>query len=225
MINEILNYYNDLANTYDSNRFENTYGKFIHYQESFFLINHLNNNSFKTLDLGCGTGRFLNFANYGVDLSENMLEISKKKYPDKILKQGNVNNIPFENNYFDNILCMHVIMHLNFSFTKDFILEASKKNKNNGILIFDFPSKKRRNLFGFKSNNWHASNSFTIAEIKTIIKNKYEIEKIQGILFLPIHRFPKFTRKWFLKIDLFLCKSFLKEYASYLIIKLKKTND
>ena len=220
---EIKNYYDNLAQSYDSNRFENSYGKFIDTQERLFLTNSLKGiKSNQILDLGCGTGRLLEFANYGVDFSKNMLEISKSKFPDKELLEGTVTSIPLTNNSLDCVFCFHVIMHLDNETTTEFLSETHQKLGNNGRLIFDFPSKKRRKLLNFKSKNWHGANNFSFEEIKRITKNDWNIQTKQGILFLPIQRFPVFLRPFMLKIDTLLCKSFLKEYASYLVIELQK---
>ncbi len=223
MIDAIKKYYDNLATTYDSNRFENSYGKYIDQQERIFLKAILEKNSFKnTLDLGCGTGRFLEFANHGVDISPKMIEIAQSKFPDVVIKEGSVSNIPFFENYFDLIYSLHVIMHLDIKITEDFLTESHKKLNLNGKLIFDFPSKKRRKLINYKSTNWHAANDFSIAEIKKMTENNWKFKKHKGILFFPIHRFPTWIRPFFVKIDNFLCNSFLKEYASYIIVELEK---
>ncbi|HCQ12997.1 bifunctional 2-polyprenyl-6-hydroxyphenol methylase/3-demethylubiquinol 3-O-methyltransferase UbiG, partial [Flavobacterium sp.] len=144
MIDAIKKYYDDLAPTYDSNRFENSYGKYIDLQERIFLKSILGKNAFKnTLDLGCGTGRFLEFANHGVDISSKMIEIAQSKFPNITIKDGSVSNIPYPENYFDLIFSLHVIMHLDHKITEDFLAESHKKISLNGKLIFDFPSKKR----------------------------------------------------------------------------------
>lgn len=223
MFDEIKKYYDDLAENYDNNRFENSYGKYIDVQErTFFKSRITKNENSKILDLGCGTGRFLDFANFGVDISPNMIAESKLKFPNIEFRDGSVSEIPFEDNFFETIFSLHVIMHLNLEITNYFLEESYEKLQDNGRLIFDFPSKKRRKLMNFKSQNWHAANSFYIDEIKKMIQKKWIITNLQGILFLPIHRFPKFSRTFFTKIDTLLCKSFLKEYASYCIIELKK---
>jgi ubiquinone/menaquinone biosynthesis C-methylase UbiE len=97
----------------------------------------------KILDLGCGTGRFLEFANYGVDISPKMIEVAKTKFPKKEIIEGSVSSIPFPENHFDVIYSLHVIMHLNKEITQAFLIETHKKLKSNGKLIFDFPSDKR----------------------------------------------------------------------------------
>lgn len=220
---EVKEYYDNLAKSYDTNRFDNSYGQFIDSQERLFLTNllqkiHLN----QILDLGCGTGRLLEFANYGVDISENMIAIAKTKFPDKEILEGTVTSIPFNTNSLDCIFCFHVIMHLNKETTTCFLLESYNKLVDNGRLIFDFPSKKRRKLLKFKSKNWHGANHFNLEEIKKITKQNWNLKSKQGILFLPIQRFPVFIRPFMLKIDNLLCQSFLKEYASYLVIELQK---
>ena len=223
MIEEIKNYYDDLAPNYDTNRFENSYGKYINIQERKFLtsILPLDKNK-KILDLGCGTGRFLEFANYGVDISPKMIEIAKTKFPKKVIIEGSVSSIPFPENHFDVIYSLHVIMHLNKEITQSFLDETHKKLKSNGKLIFDFPSDKRRKKVNYKVNNWHAANQFTTDEIIKMSETNWKLKKHNGILFLPIHRFPNFIRPLLLSIDNFLCHSFLKEYSSYIIIELEK---
>lgn len=220
---EIKEYYDTLAQSYDTNRFENSYGKFIDTQERIFLNRQLRiSNTSKTLDLGCGTGRLLNFANYGVDVSQNMIAIAKSKFPDKEILEGSVTSIPFGNNSLDCIFCFHVIMHLDKTTTTEFLTETHNKLIDKGRLIFDFPSQKRRKLLNFKSENWHGANSFSLEQIHQLTKNNWNIKTKRGILFLPIQRFPDFLRPFMLKIDTFLCKTFLKEYASYLVIELEK---
>ena len=220
---EIKRYYNDLAATYDSNRFHNSYGKYIDHQERLFLHAFLSpRSSGKILDLGCGTGRFLDIANFGVDISPNMIEIAKSKFPDKEIKEGSVSGIPFQDGFFDTIFSMHVIMHLNKEITEAFLDESHKKLNTEGRLIFDFPSKKRRGVTNSDAGNWHAANHFSMEEIINMTGSNWVLKNYRGILFIPIHRLPASIRSFFIKIDSLLCRSFLKEYASYIIIELEK---
>ena len=177
MFDEIKKYYDDLAENYDNNRFENSYGKYIDVQErTFFKSRITKNENSKILDLGCGTGRFLDFANFGVDISPNMIAESKLKFPNIEFRDGSVSEIPFEDNFFETIFSLHVIMHLNLEITNYFLEESYEKLQDNGRLIFDFPSKKRRKLMNFKSQNWHAANSFYIVEIKQMIQKNGSLQ-------------------------------------------------
>lgn len=144
----IQKYYDQLASTYDENRFSNSYGQYIDAQERKFLtsfftsVKRLN----KTLDLGCGTGRLLDFATSGVDFSEEMLSQAKAKYPYKNLTVGNITDIPFENESMYCIFSFHVIMHQDRETTQLFLSESWQKLKPEGFLIFDFPVKRRRKI-------------------------------------------------------------------------------
>lgn len=224
MIEEIKIYYDELASTYDKNRFGNSYGKYIDSQERIYLKNNLPHfGSNNILDLGCGTGRFLEFASHGADISPKMIEVAKNKFSDKEIKIGSVSEIPYPDDFFDAIFSFHVMMHLDEKTMNEFLQESHQKLKKDSTLIFDFPSKKRRRLFKYKNNGWHGSNDFSIKEIKDLIGSSWKIKQYQGILFFPIHRFPSSIRPLLQKIDTLFCKNFLKNYSSYIIIELERT--
>ncbi|WP_407500720.1 class I SAM-dependent methyltransferase [Elizabethkingia anophelis] len=220
----IQKYYDQLASTYDENRFSNTYGQYIDAQERNFLTYffHKHKRLNKTLDLGCGTGRLLDFATSGVDFSEEMLSQAKAKYPYKNLTVGNITDIPFENESLDCIFSFHVIMHQDREITQQFLSESWQKLKPEGFLIFDFPVKRRRKNHA-STESWHAYNSFNPGEIKFLFRNQWTVTETRGVLFFPVHRIPKSLRRLFLPLDNWLCRSFFKKWASYQIIVLQKT--
>lgn len=221
MKTSILEYYSNLAESYDENRFGNSYGKYIDQQERAFLTSFFKDKKYaRVLDLGCGTGRLLNFATHGTDFSENMLNVAHQKYPEKILAAGEISGIPFHEE-FDCIFCFHVIMHQNQEETISFLNECYQKLSKNGILIFDYPVKSRKNSVS-PQEDWHASNSFSALDITELSKDQWKISNTTGVLFFPIHRIPKAIRKFFLPLDSFLCRTFLKNWASYHITVLEK---
>ncbi len=223
-MNNIISYYNDIAKIYDEDRFNNSYGKFVDSQERKILNKLLTNKNDIVLDLACGSGRLLNYANLGVDASVEMVKIAKEKFPDKKIVVSDAELTTFENNSIDTIISFHFFMHLNKEKIKNILLECNRILKPNGKIIFDIPSKKRRNLLKFKSENWHGSYSAVFNEICKINPNFY-IKSSFGLLFLPIHRLPKNYRNFFLKLDYILANSFLKEYSSYVIIEFKKNEN
>lgn len=219
-MNEIVNYYDTLASTYDENRFNNTYGQFIDNQERKILNKLLTNKNEIILDLACGTGRLLNYASLGVDASRAMVEISKAKFPKKTILLCEADQLKIEDNSIDTIISFHFFMHLEEGKIDAILEECNRILKKNGRIIFDIPSRKRRKLLGYKKKDWHGAKSFSIDDLK--LKPNFKLKKTIGFLFLPIHRFPKFCRKFLIELDSLLAVSFLKEYSSYLIIEFEK---
>ena len=222
MSEEIKEYYDQLASEYDSNRFDNSYGKYVDYQEKRIVRKLLQGYDIdKTLDMACGTGRFLDYATYGIDYSPQMLEVAQSKYPEKKLSERSILNSGFDDNTFSTILSFHAVMHLTKEETHAFLNEAYRITDVGGQLIFDFPSKDRRKLTNYKSDNWHASNDISINELKEMAKG-WKLKSYYGILFFPIHRLPNSVRNIFRSVDNWFCRSFLRKYASYIIVVLEK---
>jgi ubiquinone/menaquinone biosynthesis C-methylase UbiE len=71
------------------------------------------------LDVGCGTGNVLagvlkkwNVSAAGIDLSDNMLDIAKKRIGEKAdLRKGDSENLPWESNMFDMVICTDSFHH------------------------------------------------------------------------------------------------------------------
>jgi ubiquinone/menaquinone biosynthesis C-methylase UbiE len=111
----------------------------------------------KILDLGCGNGRFFELlkdkdVNYiGVDFSEKLIEIAKKKYPKVKFQVADALNLSFPNNYFDRIYSIAVLHHIpSREFKLQFLKEARRVLKPNGLLILTVwkpKSKKNWSLF------------------------------------------------------------------------------
>ncbi len=218
---EVKSYYNKISKEYDSSRFDNTYGKFIDNQERSFLDKHVDKTK-RVLNLGCGTGRFMDYTSDGLDFSSEMMEVAREKFPEKEYCLSDADTTPYENDTFDEIICFHVIMHLTKEKTEDIFREVNRILKPGGKFIFDYPSSSRRKLTNYKSNNWHGGNGFSKKSMKNLWSNNWKHHKSKGVLFLPIHRFPKGIRKVFYGIDQLLTISPFKHYSSYIIQSLTK---
>ena len=220
-MSDIVAYYNTIAKIYDKDRFDNTYGRFIDEQERKILNQLLLNKTEVVLDLACGSGRLLNYADYGVDASSEMVAISQHKFPDKKIHLADARQTGLADKSIDTIISFHFFMHLNYDLAKDIFQECARILSDNGRIIFDIPSKKRRNLLRHQNDGWHGGFSLTSNEIQRLNAN-FKIQNSFGILFIPIHRIPKRIRRIFVKLDYILANSFLKEYSSYKIIELVK---
>ncbi len=219
----ILEYYNTLAKSYDENRFSNTYGKYIHKQEIEIIERYLSAKSIsKNLDVACGTGRFLTYADYGVDLSPEMVNVSRQKYPQKSISVGNATSLDVEDSFFDNVTSFHLMMHLDKVLLVQILDEVNRVCKKDGYFIFDIPSKKRRKLMNYQSQSWHGGYQIAVEELVEISKKGWKEVSYHGVAFFPIHRIPKRFRKWFTRLDSLLCNSIFKEYSSHLVFILKK---
>ena len=224
MAESVQGYYNRIGAEYDEDRFgASSYGQYIHRQECAFLNRWLPENpNCPVLDMGCGTGRVMSRATVGVDFSEGMLTQAKLKYPAKQFHFGEITATNLPENQFEKAFSMHVMMHLDEPTTRQFLVEAHRILQPNGLLIVDFPSAKRRSFGQRKVTNWHGSNALNVSDLMAFGDGKWEIVKSRGILFFPIHRFPVSMRKAVQVIDNWFCRSFMKSYASYLIVVLKK---
>lgn len=99
----------------------------------------------KILDVGCGTGEFaMKLKNYkrdasvhGIDISPDMIKIAKAKFDGEIdFRIGDVEHIPYEDNYFDYLTCSHSFHH--YPHKKKAVREMFRILKDKGkIMIID----------------------------------------------------------------------------------------
>lgn len=219
----IIDYYNQLAKTYDSNRFGNSYGIYIDTMERAILTEWLQGiDKSCIVDFGCGTGRFLDFSMTGVDGSAEMLQVAAAKFPDRRLIQANLTEIPLPDNSAQAGLCFHVLMHFDFTSINSFLKNASRIISPGGKLILDIPSAPRRSLFKRVPADWHGNTASTIKKIQQWDEKHWKIRRWRGIVFFPIHRFPPVVRPFFMKIDAWLGRTFLARYSSYYVIELER---
>jgi SAM-dependent methyltransferase len=113
-------------------------------------------------------------------------------------------------------------MHLDLNTIQKTIQEAHRVLKPNGVLVFDFPSKARRKLINYQKEGWHGNTALDIGSIEALTNGLFKLEGYEGVLLFPIHRIPFALRPFIRTLDSWLCKSFLKKWASYHFVFLKK---
>ena len=92
--------------------------------------------------MACGTGRFLDYADYGLDISSEMIEVSKGKHPNKNLQVGDAEKLDYSESYFNNILSFHLFMHLDLDMTQNILNETNRVIKKGAILFSICPLKR-----------------------------------------------------------------------------------
>lgn len=221
--NKIIDYYDRLAPDYDRDRFGNTYGNFIDAEERYALDRLLGQPRGHVLEMACGTGRLLDYADCGIDASEKMLAEARRKFPHKDLRQALAQDTPFGDATFDAVYAFHLMMHLAPETIGDILREAYRLLKPGGRFIFDIPSRRRRKVrSGRQEGGWHGNTALDAADVESLSQGRFAISSVGGILFLPIHRFPVAWRSSLLRADRRLARGWLKNYSSYLIFELRK---
>jgi ubiquinone/menaquinone biosynthesis C-methylase UbiE len=219
-------YYESLAPNYDQDRFANSYGQYVDGMERVLLTRWLRcRAAASVVELGCGTGRFLNFAMTGVDSSVAMLSEARKKWPDRKLHHAEAAHTGLETNGFDAALCFHVLMHLDETSCSEIFREAARLVRPGGSFIFDIPSKPRRNLSGRQSSGWHGSMSASLADIQAWGGGSWRLKRWRGILFFPVHHIPTGWRKSMAPLDRLICSTPLARWASYYVCEFERVEN
>lgn len=213
----IVDYYDRLAGHYDTDRFGNSYGRYLDAQERRLLGRWLAPvQGQKILDLACGTGRLLEFATHGLDASENMVRLARQKHPQKDIRCGLASNLSDFTIRFDAIFCLHLFMHLPVPEMERVLRACFEQLKPGGQLVFDVPSANRRKLTGFCPGGWHAGTALSCREIVAMTAPNWVLRATRGVLFFPIHRLPAVAREAFRPCDDFAGMTAFKHWSSYL---------
>jgi len=113
-------------------------------------------------------------------------------------------------------------MHLQPNALEKFLQKTASIAKPGARLIIDLPSAERRRLLGQRALGWHGANAYTEAEVAASLGNSWlQIAEV-GVCFFPIHRIPERWRSTLRWADDLLCRTFLKQYASYRVYILER---
>ncbi len=220
---EVVAYYDSMAEQYDESRFGNSYGRFVDAQERRVLDRLIDwQKDWMRLDLACGTGRLTNYATHGLDASGEMMRLAWQRHPNVQFKEASACATGFEDRTFDVVYSFHLLMHLNVDTIREIFGEVHRILKPGGRFIFDIPSKKRRRLLGHQQASWHGNTAMTSGEVGEMAGEKFSLRRRFGVMLLPVHKLPVAMRKPLQGADYGLANGWLKEYSSYLILELVK---
>ncbi len=121
-------------------------------EDSHYLVNHWKEMGFVNfLDLGCGLGRHsfqfasAGFSVYSLDLSVEAVEFVREKASEKNLSiqafNGDMTDMPFEDDHIDCLLAFHVLSHTDTPGMQKVIREIERVVKPGGEVFITLCSK------------------------------------------------------------------------------------
>jgi SAM-dependent methyltransferase len=177
------------------------------------------------VDIGCGTGRLLDFAMTGLDPSPEMLKVAAEKFPNHRLVLAALPDVrlKFESSA-RTAICFHVFMHLDEGVIMRSLDEVRQLLPIGGHFIFDIPSADRRSVFRRKPSelSWHGNTAASFDDILRLTGSHWKLVERRGLVFFPIHRLPSFARKWFGKLDSWIGKTWLGRFSSYHVYRIER---
>jgi len=216
-IQPIQKYYNTIASTYDTTRFSTSYGKYIHSLEKRIYLKWAKKYRFDPntfLDIGAGTGRWTEYASTGIDISFQMVKEARKKNTGLyVIADGS--KLPFCDNSFSGIICMHTLMHNDKSKIETILREAKRVLKNGGWLLMDYRVLRRKKILRKYSPGWHGQTALHQKFFLQIPGCQFTFIDAAGVLLFPVHRLPKTVRPLFLPFEVLFSKWPFREFASY----------
>ena len=183
----------------------------------------------KLLDIGGASGLFVNYLKKDVepfilDISHKMCQESRRNEISNIVC-ADAEKLPFKSNSFDSVVSMEMIYYLENP--GKFIFEVERILKCDGVLVISFYNSKLNFLVKLRAllRKLRVSRMFvddgnpTFTKLEVLYQfidlTSLEIIKIESVVFFPF--------KIFDKINLALEKTFLKRYALFHIVSLRKT--
>lgn len=126
------------------------------------------------LDAGCGTG--LNLASMpagsvGIDLNPRNLELVRRRLPHQVAVEGDIEDMPFEDESFGTVVCTEVLEHV--PYPEKALSEIGRVLRPGGVLIGSVPSRslvwKLRFLSSTCPGDEPFHNEYTPDEIRTML--------------------------------------------------------
>lgn len=218
---EVVAYYDALAPTYDTQRFGHTYGRCLDAIERSLLEEWRVGP--RVLDIACGTGRLLDLASEGVDLSPEMVRQARSRWPGKPLHLAPAWRVPVPDGSFDTVFAMHFFMHLRPTTLRLIVDECWRLLRPGGLLVFDLPNALRRRRGGASPEHpWHAATTLEDVPFLKDLDPRWRKAGQRGIALAPIHRVPPRLRAALVPAERLLSRTPLKHLASYHLVKLEK---
>lgn len=202
-IEEVQNFWNKVANIYDSS---NKQFKETHFQRFSEAIKYMDLKSgMKVLNIWSRTGEAVpyirkkcpNTVLFNLELSPKFIEVASQKFPNEKFEETNLAKLRFENNYFDYILSLETLEHTPNPLK--FLKECYRVLKSNGFLIMSLPPATAeiplRIYELFSPNHGEGPHKFLSSrEVKKLFKQaNFKLISHKGTLLIPVG--PRFLKK------------------------------
>jgi len=155
-----------------------------------YFKKHIGNKDYnlnkKILDVGCGFGDslkpllILGFQCYGVDYTKEIIEVVSNRYKDIKFQVADVYNLPFEDNFFDIVICKGVFQVI--SSPKRAINELKRVLKKDGILVIVTLNVFALDIF-FQRDKLVRYNPYRFKNL--LKKNGFDNLKLRGVYVTP----------------------------------------
>lgn len=230
-IKEVRDFWDSIVNIYDSSneQFSNT-----HLQRFKEIIRYLDlRPSQKILNIWSRTGlaipylrrkcQGINIVN--LEVSPKFIEIAQKKFPEEKFQKTDLENLPFEDNYFNYILSLETLEHVPKPLT--FLQELYRTIKPNGLLVMSLPPATAelplRIYECFFDNHGEGPHKFLPSKrVKNLLKTTgFKIILHKGTLLVPVG--PKWLKAFGEKIIDKLQNTFISELGIRQFYICKKT--
>jgi SAM-dependent methyltransferase len=145
----------------------------------------------RVLDVGCGNGNHtiflaeLGYDVYGIDISSEAIDIAKawfnKKGLEADLRAGDVERLPYEDDFFDLIISDAVLDHMLFSKAKKVMSEIKRTCVKGGYVFITLRSTEDSE---FGRGKKEGPNTFELAGgyEKGLIQHYFDLEEIKELL-------------------------------------------
>jgi len=134
IIGQVKGFYDQFAQSFSATR-QATWGELVKFVERV-------KEGERVLDLGCGNGRLLEFLKdkqvdyVGADISNQLLDIARQRYPANQFVLIDGLNLPFPDNSFDWIFSIAVLQHVpSLELRKIFLKETRRVLKPGGKIV------------------------------------------------------------------------------------------
>ncbi len=162
----------------------------------------------KVLDIGCGSGIDSKYIFdqgaiiSGIDISSDLITITKESLPEADFKQSDFNYLPWKNNYFDIIWSKYALQHAeNISIPLQEVYRVMKKGGTALIQVTHpmrsvqyLPSKNyfEKGIINYPTTDKNIINEYhhTLEDwFQNIIQTGFKIDNFTEIINRPIHEY------------------------------------